>query len=114
MKAIVAIIQPRKLSDVVDALQVLPGVGGITVTEVRGFGRQRGKGALGETKALGSVHALAKERIEVVVQDHRVDDAVEAIRAAASTGQIGDGKVFVLPVDDAMRIRTGERGETAL
>jgi nitrogen regulatory protein PII len=112
MKMVVAIIKPYKIDDVRDAL-VAAGVEGMTVTEAHGHGRQKGhteiyRGA--EYKAT----FLPKIRIEAVVQDEIAAKAVEAITKAASSGKIGDGKVFVLPVEDAVRIRTGESGLAAL
>jgi nitrogen regulatory protein P-II 1 len=112
MKKIEAIIKPFKLDEVKDALQGL-GVTGLTVTEVKGFGRQKGHTEL-YRGAEYVVDFLPKMKIEVVVKDEMVDEVVGAVLESARTGKIGDGKVFVLPVDDAIRIRTGERGEPAL
>jgi nitrogen regulatory protein P-II 1 len=112
MKKIEAIIKPFKLDEVKDALQEL-GVTGLTVTEVKGFGRQKGHTEL-YRGAEYVVDFLPKMKIEVVVRDELADEVVGAVLEAARTGKIGDGKVFVLPVDDAVRIRTGERGEPAL
>jgi nitrogen regulatory protein P-II 2 len=112
MKMVVAIIKPFKIDDVRDAL-VAAGVEGMTVTEAHGHGRQKGhteiyRGA--EYKAT----FLPKIRIEAVVQDELAAKAIEAIKSAASSGKIGDGKIFVLPVEEAVRIRTGETGLNAL
>jgi nitrogen regulatory protein PII len=112
MKMIKAVIKPFKLDEVRDALTAA-GVEGMTVAEVRGFGRQKGHTEL-YRGAEYVVDMLPKIEIEVVVSDARADAVVEAIRKAANTGRIGDGKIFVSPVLDAIRIRTGERGEEAL
>src|SRR5215813_4300568 len=109
MKKIEAIIKPFKLDDVKEALTSI-GVIGMTVSEVRGFGRQKGRTEMyrgGEY----TVDFLPKMKIEVVVADHLAAKVVELITAAAKTGSIGDGKVFVSPLEDAVRIRTGEHGE---
>jgi nitrogen regulatory protein P-II 1 len=112
VKKIEAIIKPFKLDDVRDALEEI-GLGGITVTEARGFGQQKGQT---ETyrNAEYVVDFLPKIKIEVVVEDKMVDRTVEAIIAAARTGKIGDGKIFILPVENAIRIRTGEKGSSAI
>jgi nitrogen regulatory protein P-II 1 len=112
MKMIKAVIKPFKLDEVRDALTAV-GVEGMTVSEVRGFGRQKGHTEL-YRGAEYVVDMLPKIEIEVVVPDSRAELVVEAIRKAANTGRIGDGKIFVTPVLDAIRIRTGERGEEAL
>jgi len=112
MKKIEAIIKPFKLDDVVDALAEV-GVEGITVTEVRGFGRQKGRTEVYKG-AEYVVDFLPKIKIEVVLPDGLCDSAVEAIRKAALTGKIGDGKIFVLAVESALRIRTGDKNEEAL
>jgi nitrogen regulatory protein P-II 1 len=112
MKKIEAIIKPFKLDDVKEALTEI-GVIGMTVTEVRGFGRQKGHTELYRGSEY-TVDFLPKVKIEVVVADHVVDKVVSVIVGAAKTGSIGDGKVFVLPVDEAYRIRTGESGEETL
>ena len=112
MKMVVAIIKPFKLDDVREALSEV-GVQGITVTEVKGFGRQKGHTEL-YRGAEYVVDMLPKIELEVVVADARVDLVVETIRKAANTGRIGDGKIFVTPVLESIRIRTGERGEDAL
>lgn len=112
MKKIEAIIKPFKLDEVKEALQDV-GLKGMTVTEVKGFGRQKGHTEL-YRGAEYVVDFLPKVKIELVVDDNVAEQAVEAIQHAAKTDRIGDGKVFVLPVDDAVRIRTGERGGDAL
>src|ERR687897_2633855 len=112
MKLITAIIKPFKLDEVREALSDI-GVQGITVTEVKGFGRQKGHTEL-YRGAEYVVDFLPKVKIELVVDDALVDRAVEAIQQAAKTDRIGDGKVFVSTVEDAVRIRTGERGTDAL
>ena len=112
MKKIEAIIKPFKLDEVNEALQEV-GLQGITVTEARGFGRQKGHTEL-YRGAEYVVDFLPKIKIEVVVEDHMVDKTVAAIISAARTGKIGDGKIFILPVEDAIRIRTGERGSDAI
>ena len=112
MKKIEAIIKPFKLDDVKESLTSI-GVIGMTVSEVRGFGRQKGHTELyrgGEY----TVDFLPKIKIEVVVPDRIVDKVAEIMSAAAKTGNIGDGKIFVHPVESAVRIRTGERDESAL
>ncbi|MCY1024045.1 P-II family nitrogen regulator [Pyxidicoccus sp. MSG2] len=113
MKEIQAIIQPFKLSAVTDALQVIPGVGGITAMDVRGFGHQRGENGL-EKPAHGSVNYTPKVMLVLAVPDAVVAPVLAAIERHAHTGNPGDGKVLVLPVEDALRVRTGERGEGAL
>jgi nitrogen regulatory protein PII len=112
MKMIIAIIKPFKLDDVRDALGEV-GVQGMTVTEVRGFGRQKGHTEL-YRGAEYVVDFLPKLRLEIAVADDRVEIVVEAIAGAAASGRIGDGKIFVQPLDQAMRIRTGEEGDDAL
>ncbi|MFQ5559156.1 MAG: P-II family nitrogen regulator [Nitrospinota bacterium] len=112
MKKIEAVIKPFKLDDVKDKLNQL-GVQGMTITEVKGFGRQKGHTEL-YRGAEYVVDFLPKIKIEVVVPDSLLDEAVEAITSAARTGRIGDGKVFVLDVDQVVRIRTGEGGDDAL
>jgi nitrogen regulatory protein PII len=110
MKLIKAIVRPNKVDDVKDALGAL-GISGMTVTEVRGHGKQQGHTAIYRGKEY-NVSLLPKMEIDVVVQDERVDHAIAAIIQAARTGEIGDGRVFVMPVDQAYRIRTGERDVT--
>ncbi|MGC9369866.1 MAG: P-II family nitrogen regulator [Paracoccaceae bacterium] len=112
MKKIEAIIKPFKLDEVKEALQEI-GVQGLSVIEVKGFGRQKGHTEL-YRGAEYVVDFLPKVKIEVVLADDLVDGAVEAIIGAAKTGKIGDGKIFVSPVEQAIRIRTGESGEDAL
>ncbi len=112
MKKIEAIIKPFKLDEVKEALHDV-GVSGITVTEAKGFGRQKGHTEL-YRGAEYVVDFLPKVKLEVVVEDSRADRVVAAIAGAAQTGRIGDGKIFVLPVDTAVRIRTGERGADAI
>ena len=112
MKMIMAVIKPFKLDEVREALTEL-GVQGLTVTEVKGFGRQKGQTEI-YRGAEYAVSFLPKVKIEVVIDDTMVERAVETIRKAAGTGKIGDGKVFVLPVEQAVRIRTGESGTEAL
>lgn len=112
MKLIAAIIKPFKLDEVREALAEI-GVSGLTVTEVKGFGRQKGHTEL-YRGAEYVVDFLPKIRIEVVVPADMVESAIEAIVKAARTGKIGDGKIFVLPVEQAIRIRTGECGIEAL
>ena len=112
MKKIEAIIKPFKLDDVKEALTGI-GVIGMTVTEVRGFGRQKGHTELYRGSEY-TVDFLPKVKIEVVVPDRLTDTVVATIVGAAKTGSIGDGKVFVVPIDEAIRIRTGETGESAV
>ena len=112
MKLVVAIIKPFKLDDVREALAEV-GVQGVTVSEVKGFGRQKGHTEL-YRGAEYVVDFLPKVKVEVVVADQIVTRVVEAIERAAKTGRIGDGKIFVCPVEEVIRIRTGERGEEAL
>ncbi len=107
MKFIKAIVRPNKVDDVKEALTKL-SISGMTVTEVRGHGKQKGHTAIYRGKEY-NVSLLPKMEIEVVVQDGIVDDAIGAIIQAARTGEIGDGRVFVIPVDQTYRIRTGER-----
>ncbi|MCA3268844.1 MAG: P-II family nitrogen regulator [Alphaproteobacteria bacterium] len=112
MKKIEAIIKPYKLDEVKDALNEL-NVPGMTVTEVKGFGRQKGHTEL-YRGAEYVVDFLPKIKIEMVVDDAQVPAMLEAIRTAANTGRIGDGKIFVSTIEDALRIRTGESGSDAL
>ena len=112
MKLVTAIIKPFKLEDVRDALTSL-GIAGLTVAEVKGFGRQKGHTEI-YRGAEYTVNFLPKIKIEVVVPSDRADRVVDAIAAAAKTGQIGDGKVFVVDVSHALRIRTGETDTDAL
>jgi nitrogen regulatory protein P-II 1 len=112
MKKVEAIIKPFKLEEVKDAL-IKIGIGGMTVSEVRGFGQQKG-----ETEIYRGteyvVDFLPKIKIEVIVKDEDVEKVVETIANTARTGRVGDGKIFVIPVEDVIRIRTGERGEKAV
>ena len=112
MKLVVAIIKPFKLDEVRQALTAI-GVSGMTVTEVKGYGRQKGQTEI-YRGAEYQVNFTPKVKIEVVVDDDQVASALEAIRIAATTGRIGDGKIFVLDVESAVRIRTGETGLAAL
>jgi nitrogen regulatory protein P-II 1 len=112
MKKIEAIVKPFKLDEVKEALQDV-GLQGITVTEAKGFGRQKGHTEL-YRGAEYVVDFLPKVKVEVVVPDHLADKAIEAIRNAAQTGRIGDGKIFVTNIEQAIRIRTGESGDEAL
>ena len=112
MKKVEAIIKPFKLDDVKESLSSL-GVKGLTVTEVKGFGRQRGHREV-YRGAEYQVDFVSKIKIEVVLEDELVSDAVRVIQEKAKTGQIGDGKIFILPVDNAIRIRTGETGKDAI
>jgi nitrogen regulatory protein P-II 1 len=112
MKKIEAIIKPFKLNEVKDALHDI-GVVGMTVGEVKGFGRQKGHTEIYRGSEY-TVDFLPKVRIEIVLPDAQVDGAVKAIIAAAKTGKIGDGKIFVTPIEEAVRIRTGDRSDAAL
>ncbi len=112
MKKIEAIIKPFKLEEVKEALSEI-GLEGMTVIEVKGFGRQKGQTEIYRGSEY-VVDFLPKIKIEVVVADEKADEAVKTIIAAARTGKIGDGKIFVLPVEDAVRIRTNERAEAAV
>jgi nitrogen regulatory protein P-II 1 len=112
MKKIEAIIKPFKLDDVKEALSGI-GVDGLTVTEVKGFGRQKGHTEL-YRGAEYVVDFLPKIKLEIVVASDLADKVIEAIVSAANTGKIGDGKIFVLPLEEAVRIRTGERGDAAV
>jgi nitrogen regulatory protein PII len=112
MKLIEAIIKPFKVDDVRAALSEI-GVQGLTVTEAKGFGRQKGHTEL-YRGAEYVVDLVPKMKLEIVVPDELVERAIEAISTAASSGKIGDGKIFVLPVSDSIRIRTGERGDSSL
>jgi len=112
MKKIEAIIKPFKLDEVKEALQEV-GIQGITVTEAKGFGRQKGHTEL-YRGAEYVVDFLPKVKLEVVLEDALVDRAIEAIEQAARTGRIGDGKIFISPIEEAIGIRTGERGGEAV
>jgi len=112
MNLIIAVVRPHKLQDVKEALSKI-GVAGLTVTDVRGAGKQKGQ----VERYRGSeynVDLIAKCKIEIAATDDQCEEAVQAIRKSAYTGEIGDGKIFILPLLDAMRIRTGERGEDSL
>jgi nitrogen regulatory protein P-II 2 len=112
MKLVIAIIKPFKLEEVRDALTAI-GVQGMTVAEVKGYGRQKGHTEI-YRGAEYAVNFLPKLRLEIAVDSDRADKVVEAIVAAAKTGQIGDGKIFVMPIEHAVRIRTGETDTDAL
>ncbi len=112
MKKIEAIIKPFKLEDVKEALKDI-GVQGLTVTEVKGFGRQKGHTEL-YRGAEYVIDFLPKIKLEIVVSDDQVAKVVEAVTESAKTGKIGDGKIFIFPMDEVIRIRTGERGEDAI
>jgi len=112
MKKIEAIIKPFKLEDVKEALSEI-GIEGMTISEVKGFGRQKGHTEIYRGSEY-TVDFLPKVKFELVLPDDRISKAVEAIVGSARTGKIGDGKVFILPVDDAIRIRTEERGDAAI
>lgn len=112
MKLIVAVIKPFRLEEVKDALAAV-GVEGLTVTEVKGFGRQKGHTEIYRGNEY-TVDFLPKAKLEIAVPDELASAVVEAIASAARTGKIGDGKIFVLPLEDVVRIRTGERGEAAV
>ncbi len=112
MKIITAIIRPSKLDEIKSALSEL-GVTGITITEVRGHGRQKGHKELFRGKEY-VVDLVPKVRLEIALQDAKVEAAVSAIEKAARTGEVGDGKVFIMDLENCVRIRTGERGEAAL
>jgi nitrogen regulatory protein P-II 1 len=112
MKTIEAIIKPFKLDEVKEALHEI-GISGITVVEVKGFGRQKGHTEL-YRGAEYVVDFLPKLKLQVVVQDEQVEAVIESVMKAANTGRIGDGKIFVIPMEEVVRIRTGERGAEAV
>ena len=112
MKLIVAIIKPFKLEEVKDALSAA-GIEGMTVTEVKGFGRQKGHTEIYRGSEY-TVDFLPKVKLEIAVGDETAGKAIEVIAKAAKTGKIGDGKIFVLPIEEVVRIRTDERGESAI
>jgi nitrogen regulatory protein PII len=112
MKKVEAIIKPFRLDEVKEGLSSI-GVKGLTVTEVRGFGRQRGHREI-YRGAEYQVDFVSKLKIEIVMEDEQVAETVKVIQERAKTGQIGDGKIFILPVEDAIRIRTGETGKDAI
>lgn len=112
MKLVVAIIQPHRLDSVREALTEI-GINGMTVTEVRGYGRQKGHTEI-YRGAEYTISFMPKLKIEVALPRDRVDDAINTITRAARTGKIGDGKIFVLDLESALRVRTGETGDSAL
>ena len=112
MKLVVAVVKPFKLEEIKEALEGI-GVQGLTISDARGFGRQRGHTEI-YRGAEYQVDFVPKARLEVLVEDERADQVVKAIVAAAQTGSIGDGKCWVLPVEQVIRIRTGEKGRDAL
>ena len=112
MKKIEAIIKPFKLDEVKDALHEV-GIQGITISEAKGFGRQKGHTEL-YRGAEYVVDFLPKVRLEIILEDKQVEPAIEAISNAAATGRIGDGKIFISPIEEVIRIRTGERGKDAV
>ena len=112
MKKIEAIIKPFKLDDLKEALSAL-GVTGLTLTEVKGFGRQKGHTEI-YRGAEYVVDFIPKVKVEIVVEEERVDEVVSTIMTSVRTGKIGDGKIFVLPVEEVCRIRTGEKGKAAI
>jgi nitrogen regulatory protein P-II 1 len=112
MKMIVAIIKPAKLEEVKDALVEI-GIQGMTISEVKGYGRQKGHKEI-YRGAEYEVHFIPKIRIETVVDSAKTDEVVGKIRQVANTGKIGDGKIFVIPIEEAVRVRTGETGMNAV
>jgi len=112
MKKIEAIIKPFKLDEVRERLSNI-GVQGMTVTEVKGFGRQKGHAELYRGSEYG-VDFLPKTKIEIVIKDELLEEVIQAISETAKTGKIGDGKIFVIDIEESVRIRTGERGDDAL
>ena len=112
MKMVMAVIKPFKLDDVRDALMKV-GIEGMTVTDVKGFGRQKGKTEVYRGQEY-TVSFLPKIKLEIVVADEQAENVVKAIQEASGTGRIGDGKIFVWSIETAVRIRTGEEGDTAL
>lgn len=112
MKMILSIIRPHRLQEVKEALAAI-GVAGLTVTDVRGAGRQKGQVERYRGSEY-SIDLLAKCKIEIAVTNDQCEEVIQAIRKSAYSGEIGDGKIFILPLEDAMRIRTGERGEDSL
>lgn len=112
MRKVVAVIQPVKLNEVKDALNQF-GIKGMTVTQVKGYGRQKGHREV-YRGAEYAVDFVAKVKIELVVEGTLVDRVIQIIQEAAKTGKVGDGKIFVQPVEDAIRVRTGERGKDAI
>ena len=112
MKKIEAIIKPFKLDDVKEALNAI-GIKGMTISEVKGYGRQKGHKEI-YRGAEYIVDFIPKTKLEIIVDSHQVDEIIETICKAAKTGKIGDGKIFVLPVDEVIRVRTGEKGVEAI
>lgn len=112
MKKVEAVIKPFKLDDVKEALNEI-GISGITITEVKGYGRQKGHTEL-YRGAEYVVDFIPKVKLDIVVADEGVDKVVRTIQESARTGKIGDGKIFVLPIEEAVRIRTGEKGDEAV
>jgi len=112
MKKIEAVIKPFKLDDVKEALNDI-GIHGMTVSEVKGYGRQKGHTEI-YRGAEYAVDFIPKLKIEIVLEDDRLAEVIEVIQKSASTGKIGDGKIFILPVEEAIRVRTGEKGADAL
>ena len=112
MKKIEAIIKPFKLDDVKEALNAI-GIKGMTISEVKGYGRQKGHKEI-YRGAEYIVDFIPKTKMEIIVEASQVDEIVETIRNAANTGKIGDGKIFVLPVEEVIRVRTGEKGKEAI
>jgi nitrogen regulatory protein P-II 1 len=112
MKKIEAIIKPFKLDDVKEALNGI-GIKGMTILEVKGYGRQKGHKEI-YRGAEYIVDFIPKVKMEIIVDSGQVDEVIETIRQAANTGKIGDGKIFVLPVEEVIRVRTGEKGEEAI
>lgn len=112
MKKVEAIIKPFKLDDVKEALNEI-GIQGMTISEVKGYGRQKGHKEI-YRGAEYVVDFIPKVKIEIVLDDERAENVVDTIQKAANTGKIGDGKIFVLPVGDAVRVRTGEKGKDAI
>ena len=113
MKKIEAIIKPFKLSNVKDSLHEL-GISGMTVIDVKGFGRQRGSTGGIDTNDNYDDEFLAKMKLEVIVEDNQVENVIEAIKKSSYSGKIGDGKIFISSIDEAIRIRTGETGGNAI
>jgi len=112
MKKIEAIIKPFKLDDVKEALNGI-GIKGMTISEVKGYGRQKGHKEI-YRGAEYVVDFIPKAKMEIIVESSLVDEVIETIRQAANTGKIGDGKIFVLPIEEVVRVRTGEKGEEAI
>lgn len=112
MKMVVCVIRPFKLEEVKEALHGV-GVRGMTVSEVRGFGRSRGHTELYRGSEY-TIEFVPKLKLEIVVAEENVDQVVDAVQQAASTGKIGDGKIFIVPIDETIRIRTGEKGPAAI